>query len=236
MTEDYAAGWMTKAKIRSETGILDDMVSKELFDHTWISSIRQIEGHLDIRDGQRILDAGCGWGRLVFGLKHFHPSLAIDGYELTNQFVAKAREILKKADLDDGVTITQGNLLEIDLPEGTYDAFYSSRVLHYIDDKKRVVEKLYASLKEGGRGMIILPNSRCFYRWFTYKHAPLYPIRSVGEILKSVGFKDVYCGGYGFVPATMRFSHDSMVASFNDRLSATPLGRFGGLAFAVGRK
>jgi cyclopropane fatty-acyl-phospholipid synthase-like methyltransferase len=43
------------------TNVLDEMVSSELFDHTWIASIRQLEKHLLLADGQTVLDAGCGW-------------------------------------------------------------------------------------------------------------------------------------------------------------------------------
>jgi ubiquinone/menaquinone biosynthesis C-methylase UbiE len=236
MMEQNAKEWLVKARARAEGGVLDRMVQQELFDHTWGASITQLEQNLKIGESQKILDAGCGWGRLIFGLKYFHRSLTIDGYELTFEFVQKAKEILNSSDLHDGVRISQGDLLEITLPSEHYDSFYSSRVLHYIEHKGRVIEKLHKCLKAGGRGMIILPNKSCPYRWFTYKHAPLFPISSVGKLMKDVGFKNIYYGGYGFLPVGKRFAHDSPVTHVEHYLAKSPLNKFAGLAYVVGEK
>lgn len=233
---DYIKQWHKKAKLRKETGILNRMISTELFDHTWIATIKQLEKNLRIRDGQKILEAGSGWGRLIYGLKFYHKGIIIDGYELTTEFVNKSGEILKEANLHNGVRIIQGDLLEVDIPENYYDSFYSARVLHYIQNKEYVIEKLYRSLKNEGKGMIILPNRLCPYRWLTYKHAPLYPINSIGRIMKQLGFKNIKYGGYGFVPGIIRFSYDSFVVNLEKFLSYTPLGKFAGLAFVVGKK
>ena len=71
MMEREAKEWLVKGKIRSENGVLNRMVAEELFDHTWIASVIQLERNLRIADGQKVLDAGCGWGRLVLGLNIF---------------------------------------------------------------------------------------------------------------------------------------------------------------------
>jgi ubiquinone/menaquinone biosynthesis C-methylase UbiE len=234
--EPHAEKWLIKARTRAEQGMLDRAVSEELFDHTWMASIYQLQKNLRIADGQKLLDAGCGWGRLIFGIKYFHRSVTIDGYELTAEFANKAREILEHAGLHEGVRIIEGDLLGVTIPEGHYDSFYSSRVLHYIDRKEVVLEKLYACLKQHGIGMVILPNRWCPYRWLTYRHAPLYPITCVGQMMECIGFKNVYYGGYGFIPALKRFAYDSMVAGIERYLSATRFRKFGGLAYVVGQK
>jgi len=233
---DYAQKWHAKAKMCAEQGILDDMVSNELFDHTWMASIHQLEKHLKITDGHKLLDAGCGWGRLLFGLKYFHPGVMIDGYELTAQFVDRARKLVRQNNLQGGVRIIQGDLLQTDIPTEYYDSFYSCRVFHYIEKKELLIAKLYSSLKFGGRGIVILPNRNCPYQWLKYKHAPLYPIRSIGEMMKAVGFKKTYYGGYRFLPASIRFPHNSFVSAIEKCLGSTPLGKFGGLAYVVGEK
>jgi len=228
--------WFSSARERAEEGVLDRMVSEELFDHTWRAAVHELERNLRVTAGQRILDAGCGWGRLVFGMTYFHPNVSIDGYELTPEFADKAREILRQNGLDAGVSITEADLLDVDLPSGHYDSFYCSRVLHYIEAKERFVRKLHSSLKEGGRGMIIIPNRNSPRQRLRYKHAPLYPIRSVGAIMEAVGFTGVYYGGYRMLPSSPRFSHDSPAGRLETSLASTPLGRFGGLAYAVGTK
>src|SRR4051812_19761709 len=162
--------WPTAVRTQLEHGTLDEMVSTELFDHTWISSIRQLEKHLCLRPGDTVLDAGCGWGRLLLGVKYFHPEVSIDGYELTFEYAAKARELLERFGMADGAEVVQADLLETELPVDHYNALYSSRVLHYISDKDLVIGKFHAALKRGGRAMIVLPNRDCPYQWLAYKH------------------------------------------------------------------
>ena len=48
----------------------------------------------------------------------------------------KARELLERHNLSEGANVRQGDLFEVDLPENHYDALYSSRVIHYIDEKE----------------------------------------------------------------------------------------------------
>ena len=135
-----------------------------------------------------------------------------------------------------GVTIARADLTTAAFSPATYDAFYSTRVLHYIEDKKAVLRGLHAALKPGGRGMIVLPNRRCPYRRLTYRHAPLFPIESIGEIMADVGFQDLSYGGFGFFSAKRRLPHDSFACRLDRALSNSLLGHFAGLAYVVGTK
>jgi SAM-dependent methyltransferase len=234
--ESYAQHWHPNAKARAEQGILDEMVSNELFDHTWMASIHQLEKQLRFADGQTVLDAGCGWGRLLLGVKYFHPNVSIDGYELTAEFVEKARDLLEQHKLADGVRVVQADLLETELPRDHYDSLYSSRVVHYIQAKELLIRKFHAALKEGGRAMIVIPNRSSPYQRRVYKHAPLYPIRSLGRIMEAAGFGAIRYGGYRFLPSNRHFAYDSVAARIEMALAATPIGRFAGLAYVVGEK
>lgn len=231
-----AEQWHTKATVRAEQGMLDEMVSRELFDHTWKSALHALDKQLEFADGQTVLDAGCGWGRLLVGVKYFHPGVRLDGYELTAEFTEKARALVERYGLSDGVEIVQADLLEADLGAERYDSIYSSRVLHYIDDKESVIRKFRAALKPGGRAMVIIPNRSSPYQRLVYKHAPLFPIRSVGDIMQRAGFRNLRFGGYRMLPAGGNFAHDSLVARVETAVSSSPLGRFGGLAYVVGER
>jgi ubiquinone/menaquinone biosynthesis C-methylase UbiE len=236
MPKESYAHWPATVKTQAQQGILDEMVSNELFDHTWIASIRQLEKHLGFAPGDTVLDAGCGWGRLLVGVKYFHPDVSIDGYELTREFAEKARELVERYGLAEGVEVVQADLLEADLPRNRYDSIYSSRVIHYIPDKDLLIRKFYAALKDGGRAMIVIPNRSCPYQWLAYRHAALYPIRSVGRIMAAAGFKQIRYGGYRVLPRAKRFAHDSLAARIDMALSSTLIGRFAGLAYVIGEK
>jgi SAM-dependent methyltransferase len=232
----YANQWQQWAKTRSNTGLLDSMVANELYDHTWAASAYHIRRLLLLRPGSRVLEAGSGWGRLLHAIKTHDPSLIIDAYELTPEFAERSRALLKEFNLDAGVTVKQGDLLTADLPNQIYDGVFSSRVLHYIDDKETVLRKIHASLNPGARAVIILPNSLNPIRWFTYKHAPLYSIRGMAELMHRVGFNDISEGGFGFFPPKPRLSHKSVVVSIDRALAKTPLSKIAALAYVVGTK
>jgi SAM-dependent methyltransferase len=234
--ESYAQHWHPNANARAEEGILDQMVSNELFDHTWMAALHQLQKELRFADRQVVMGAGCGWGRLLLGVKYFHPGVSIDGYELTAEFAGKARELVERHGLADGVRVVQADLLETELPRDHYDSLYSSRVLHYIEAKDVLIRKLHAALKPGGRAMIMIPNRSSLYQRLVYKHAPLYPIRAVGRIMEAAGFTRLRYGGYRFLPAGRHFAYDSPAARIEIALSSTPICRFAGLAYVVGEK
>lgn len=232
----YSDHWVPTARSRAEDGFLDEMVKSELFDHTWIAGVRQLEKQLQLTDDKIVFDAGCGWGRLMLGVKYFHPRIRIDGVELTQEFTDKAKALLELHALSVNTSVRQGDLFEVDLPDDHYDALYSSRVVHYVDDKERLLRRFLATLRPGGRAMIIIPNADSPVQRRKYRHAPLFPIRALGRIMESVGFRDLRYGGYRMLPAGLSLSHDSLGGRLEVALGNTPLGRYGGLAFAVGQK
>ena len=233
--ETYADHWEVAAKKRTREGVIDRHVATTLFDHSWVAALDRMDRELQFEPGDTVLDAGCGWGRLLLGVKHFHPRVAVEGYELTAEFVEKARDIAADFGVADGVKLVQADLLEVDLPSEYYDAIYSSRVLHYIQDKALVTEKFYEALKPGGKAMVMIPNRTNPYQRLTYKHAPLFPIREMGRIMEAAGFNSLRYGGYRFLPAG-QFSSDGFAARAEKALASTPLGRLGGIAYVVGQK
>jgi ubiquinone/menaquinone biosynthesis C-methylase UbiE len=228
--------WRHWANERARSGHLERMIAEELHDHTWETSSSQIIDILGLRPGEIVVDAGSGWGRLIHALKTKIPSLQIHGYELTPEFVERANQLLIQTQLDNGVSIERADLTQTALPKNFADAFYSSRVLHYIKDKHAALRNLYACLKPGGRGVIIIPNRDCPYRWFTYRHASLYPIARVGSAMEEIGFQNLKYGGFGFFPSHPRLSHRSIACRIDQRLSRTTLSRFAGLAYVRGTK
>src|SRR5690348_5986645 len=102
--------WIAWATQKNASGNLDEMAAEELFDHTWEASGHHILRLLKPTAAMRLLDAGCGWGRVIHSLKYHRPELAIDGIELTEEFVLRARDILTKSGMMQNVNIQQGDL------------------------------------------------------------------------------------------------------------------------------
>lgn len=233
----YTKSWNDRSTELLNSGKIKDESKNQLFNLAWKFTSKIIISKLAIKNNDIVFDAGFGLGRVVMGLKYYLPELRIDGVELTDVFAKEARTLLKDFNMNTGVNLEQGDLINYELEENKYDAFYSTRVLHYIWDKEYVLSKLYKSLKKGGKGLIIIPNRYCPYQLVTYKHAPLYSIHKVKQIMEKVGYKNVLTGGYGFIPPFIEIDFESPIYFIEYMLERLPIiNYFGGLGYAVGKK
>lgn len=112
--------------------------------------------------GERVLDAGCGSGR-VTKLLCERLKAASDGerwsvvaVDASQAMVEQARAAL--ADYGDRVEIAEGDLLDLDLSrrskdrrEQRVDAVFSCAVFHWIADHRALFRRLFQALKPGGR-------------------------------------------------------------------------------------
>jgi trans-aconitate 2-methyltransferase len=106
---------------------------------------REVLDRLELRGDERVLDAGCGTGRVTAALLERLPHgevVAVDG---SPAMVAEARERLgPRAD------VRVADLTELVL-EAPVDAILSTATFHWIADHDRLFERLHAALKRGGR-------------------------------------------------------------------------------------
>lgn len=229
--------WEERARECVNSGKIKGSIKQELFNNAWKASSKIVINKLKIIETDYVLDAGCGWGRILIGIKYYLPDIKIDGIELTEKFVQVARNLLLDLHLSNGTNVKQGDLINCDLGEDKYDSFYSIRVLHYIQEKEFVLKKLYNCLKKAGRGIVILPNMYCPYRLLTYKHAPLYSIFIVKKHMEQVGFKKVKTGSYGFIRDVTNLKFKLSISYIEDIFNKIPIVNYmGGLAYAVGEK
>ncbi|XP_032225773.2 demethylmenaquinone methyltransferase [Nematostella vectensis] len=110
----------------------------------------QFINYINPREGDVILDFGCGTGKLAAILSYrVGPSGSVLGIDRNTERIGLARE-------------SHGNLSNLsfevggndDFPgEGTecYDLVFSNAVLHWIHDKEAHFAKIFSSLKNGGR-------------------------------------------------------------------------------------
>ena len=233
----YTRSWNARSTELLNSGKINDAIKNDLFNLTWRITSKFIINKLKIKNSDIVFDAGFGLGRVIIGLKYYLPGLRIDGVELTDIFAKETRIFLKDFNMNKGVNLEQGDLINYQLEENKYDSVYSTRVLHYIRDKENILSKFYKSLKKGGKALIIIPNKYCPYQLITYKHAPLYAIHKVKKIMEKVGFKKVLTGGYGFIPPFIENDFDSPTYFIEYVLERLPaINYLGGLGYVVGKK
>jgi trans-aconitate 2-methyltransferase len=107
-----------------------------------LAMARDVIDRLDLRGDERVLDAGCGTGRVTEVLAGRVPSgtvIAVDG---SAAMVEQTRAR--------GIEAFTADLAELTLPEPV-DAILSTATFHWIPDHERLFARLYAALRPGGR-------------------------------------------------------------------------------------
>lgn len=112
------------------------------------------------KDDERILEIGCGAGRLTALIAKATPRGRITATDISHNMVEKARETLAQsgvtnADFEciDAMAITYNN---------EFDAIFSNAVIHMICWKDLLFQRLYAALKSGGRMVLTAPFTQIF--------------------------------------------------------------------------
>jgi trans-aconitate 2-methyltransferase len=106
---------------------------------------REVLDRLALRGDERVLDAGCGTGRVTAALVERLPRgevVAVDG---SPAMVEQA-----SARLGDGVDVHVADLLELEL-DRPFDAILSTATIHWIADHDRLFARLLGALVPGGR-------------------------------------------------------------------------------------
>jgi trans-aconitate 2-methyltransferase len=106
---------------------------------------REVLDRLDLRGDERVLDAGCGTGRVTAALLERLPRgevVAVDGSPAMVEAIRRR--------LGDAVDARVADLTELEL-ERPVDAVLSTATLHWIADHDRVYARLHDALVPGGR-------------------------------------------------------------------------------------
>lgn len=108
---------------------------------------------LDPVPGQRLLELGCGSGRLAIAIKRRCPDVAITAVDGNRDILKIARDRANQAGMD--IDFKLGDFTSCPL-EGTYDRVYSTLVLHHLtlDAKQQVFDRIRGLLVEGGSFVI----------------------------------------------------------------------------------
>lgn len=165
----------------------------------------ELLGLLNIRNGERILDAGCGNGLLTVRIAKENPEGSVLGIDLSEGMLSKAEENKKKHDIAN-VVFQLKNTVSIDY-ENEFDALFSNSALHWIKDHKLLLNKFYKALKPGGRLVLgfaskgnvdsflkvleyVINNSKDFRYYFKDFEFPWYfPGKEYDRLIKNAGFQ-----------------------------------------------
>lgn len=117
-----------------------------------IAKMDHIARKLQLRPGDTVVEAGCGWGGLAF---HFAKNYGVKvrSYNISHQQIIYARERAMRAGLEDKVEYVEDDYRNI---TGKYDVFVSVGMLEHvgIENYKELGDVIHRCLKADGRGLI----------------------------------------------------------------------------------
>ena len=108
---------------------------------------------LDIREGERALDAGCGTGGTSRYVAHTH-GCKVDGVDLTASFIETGRTITSWLKLDRLVRLHHESALAMPFEDGTFDAGWMFHVGMNIETKRELFAEIFRVMKPGGRFLV----------------------------------------------------------------------------------
>jgi len=104
-----------------------------------------------IKQGDQVLDVGCGSGNLTLTAKRYvGASGLVHGIDASPEMIEVAR---KKAQRSGATAVFEVGLIEkISYPDATFDVVVSRLVMHHLPDdlKRRGIAEIFRVLKPGG--------------------------------------------------------------------------------------
>jgi ubiquinone/menaquinone biosynthesis C-methylase UbiE len=148
-----------------------------------------------IRNGERVLDVGCGIG----GPSRYLASqlgCQVTGLDFTAEFVALAEMLARRTRLADKVAYRQGDALDLPFPDGSFDVVWSQNAAMNIADRDRLYSEMRRVLTPAGRlalqEIAVGPAGEPFYPtpWATDKSISfLSTPQSTRAALERIGFR-----------------------------------------------
>jgi len=160
---------------------LDEL--RDLVMHQWVAGplYKRYANSLDLAGDERVLEFGCGSGALS---RYLARRLSKGGrlvcLDTSEPWVNVAHRRLQRFD---NIEFVLGDVLELDIGEGTFDAVVIHFALHEVDSRCRgdIVRTLARWLKDDGRLFIREP----------IKEDHGIPMREIRRLMADAGFREL---------------------------------------------
>lgn len=114
-----------------------------------------------LRGDERVLDFGCGDGKITAQLSHSLPQGSIVGVDLSEKMISFATRVFPQTHYPSlsfycsgDVAFSHTKLVE----QSLFDRIYSFFVFHLIPQPQSVLERLHKISREGGKLILVTPN------------------------------------------------------------------------------
>jgi demethylmenaquinone methyltransferase / 2-methoxy-6-polyprenyl-1,4-benzoquinol methylase len=146
-----------------------------------------------------ILDVATGTGDVAIEIAERYPhDVRVTGVDLSDKMIELGIEKIRRAGLQERITLGTGNVYSLDLKDNTFDAAIIAFGIRNVQDYKKGISEMGRVVKKGGKVVILEfttmqnPVVKPFYRFYITKVLPF-----VGEVIS--GKK----GAYKYLPDSM---------------------------------
>jgi len=160
-----------------------------------IETTKEFVSKLGLKQGQTVLDIGCGIGGGDFYMADTY-GCRVHGMDLSVNMVTIALERSASRD-NDLVTFEISDCTNRDFGEEAFDVIYSRDTILHVQDKPALFRDFLKFLKPGGKLMIsdycrseAEPTAE-FAAYIKQRGYDLHPVSRYGEMIKEAGFEDV---------------------------------------------
>ena len=105
-----------------------------------------------VQPGERVLDAGCGWGNACFWLVQ-NRQVKATGISIVAAQIQDCQKFARKNKIQD-VEFMQADFCQMPFPKGTFDVVWACESVCHADRKADFYKEAYRVLKPGGRLVI----------------------------------------------------------------------------------
>lgn len=137
----------------------------------------------NIKEGDKLLDIGCGVGTLLEGVIERYPYNEVWGVDISDVAIEKCKE-----KIPNGVFFPQhvGSLDKV--PDDYFDVVFSGEVIEHLEDPSLLFKDAYRVLKGGGRFIVTTPNDKTVN---SLEHVWFITEDDITKFYEDAGFSDV---------------------------------------------
>ena len=148
--------------------------------------LEDLSGALDIKEGESILDAGCGPGLVIKKIieENKGKRISITGLDLSSRMIKHAQRRCKNFS---NVKLQVADLnRNLEFPDSFFDKVVCSNTLYALENPRRVIFEFYRVLKQGGAVIIANPKPNAGEKELIRQH-----ITALNKLTPL--YKKIYC-------------------------------------------
>jgi cyclopropane fatty-acyl-phospholipid synthase-like methyltransferase len=132
-------------------GYWDDSVKN--FHEALLNINKVLAEFAEIREGENVLDAGCGVGGSAIWLAK-EKNCLVTGISLNEKQISKGTELAKRFEVAEKIRFEKKDYTNTFYPAASFDVVWAIESVCYADDKSHFLKEAYRVLKPGGRVII----------------------------------------------------------------------------------